>query len=193
MLGAEQHGHLDAVGYDMYIRLLEEAVLEEQGQSVEQKTECTAEIDVDAYLPKSYITAPHLRMEMYKKIARIENDEDYSDITDELCDRFGDMPSPAENLCRIAVTRALAASLGIVQIRTKDGTVILTPEKIDPLAWITVEKEYPGGVLRIIPGKSPTVHLRMQKGESSLDAAEGLIRCLARISAELAKKAGNAE
>ncbi len=187
MLGAEQHGHLDAVGYDMYIRLLEEAVLEENGQVIEKKRECAADIEADAYLPKSYITAPHLRMEMYKKIARIENDEDFSDITDELCDRFGDMPAPAENLCRIAVTRALAAVCGIVQIRARGGEVVLTPEMIDPEAWLTVEKEYPRGSMRMIPGKTPAVHLRLQKGETPLDAAEGVVRCLARVTAELEK------
>ena len=190
MLGAEQHGHLDAVGYDMYIKLLEEAVLEENGQTVEKKRECAADIEADAYLPKSYITAPHLRMEMYKKIARIETDADYSDITDELLDRFGDMPVAAENLCRIAVTRALAASLGIVQIRGRADEVVLTPEIIDPEAWLTVEKEYPRGMMRMIPGKTPSVRLKLQKGETPLDAAEGVVRCLARVTAELAKARG---
>ncbi len=187
MLGAEQHGHLDAVGYDMYIRLLEEAVLEENGQEIKKKRECACDIETDAYLPKSYITAPHLRMEMYKKIARIETDEDYSDITDELCDRFGDLPESAENLCRIAVTRALAASSGVVQIRARGSEVVLVPELIDPEAWLTVEKEYPRGMMRMIPGKTPAVHLKLQKGEAPLDATEGVVRCLARVTAELTK------
>jgi len=187
MLGAEQHGHLDAVGYDMYIKLLEEAVLEENGQTVEKKRECSADIEADAYLPKSYISAPHLRMEMYKKIARIETDADYSDITDELIDRFGDMPQAAENLCRIAVVRALAASCGIVQIRGRGGEVVLTPEMIDPEAWLTVEREYPRGMIRMVPGKTPSVHLKLQKGETPLDAAEGVVRCLSRITAELTR------
>lgn len=181
MLGAEQHGHLDAVGYDMYIKLLEEAVLEENGQTPEKKRECSADIDVDAYLPKSYIEAPQLRMEMYKKIAAIETDEDYSDITDELCDRFGELPPQAENLCRIAVTRAIAAECGIVQIRGRDDGLALTPELIDPAAWLAVEREYPRGVMRVIPGKLPSVHLKLMRGESPLDAAEGAVRCLARI------------
>ncbi len=187
MLGAEQHGHLDAVGYDMYIRLLEEAVLEENGQVVEKKRECVADIETDAYLPKSYITAPHLRMEMYKKIARIENDEDFSDITDELCDRFGEMPEAAENLCRIAVVRALAAAAGIVQIRARGNEAILVPELIDPEAWLTVEKEYPRGMMRMIPGKTPAVHLKLQKGETPLDCTEGVVRCLYRVMKELEK------
>ena len=187
MLGAEQHGHLDAVGYDMYIKLLEEAVLEENGKTVEKKRECAADIEADAYLPKTYITAPHLRMEMYKKIARIETDADYDDITDELLDRFGDMPQAAENLCRIAVTRAMAAACGIVQIRGRGAEVVLTPEVIDPMAWLTVEKEYPRGMMRMVPGKAPSVHLKLQKGEAPLDAAEGVVRCLSRVTAELRK------
>ena len=185
MLGAEQHGHLDAVGYDMYIRLLEEAVLEENGQVIEKKRECVADIEADAYLPKSYISAPHLRMEMYKKIARIETDEDYVDITDELIDRFGDIPENAENLCRIAVTRALAASCGITKLQAKNGEVVMIPELIDPEAWLTVEKEYPRGSMRVIPGKTPAVHLKLQKGEVPLDAAEGVVRCLSRIMTDL--------
>ncbi len=181
MLGAEQHGHLDAVGYDMYIKLLEEAVLEENGQVAEKKRECAADIEADAYLPKTYISAPQLRMEMYKKIAAIETDEDYSDITDELCDRFGELPPAAENLCRIAVTRAIAAKCGIVQIRGRGGELVLTPELINPASWLAVEKEYPRGVMRVIPGKVPSVHLRLMRGEAPLDAAEGVVRCLARI------------
>lgn len=189
MLGAEQHGHLDAVGYDMYIKLLEEAVLEEQGGVKEERPECAADIDADAYLPKSYITAPHLRMEMYKKIARIECDADYMDITDEMCDRFGEMPPAAENLCRIAVIRAMAASLGISQIRGSGSEVQMTLRTLDPAAWIAAEKEYPRGYLRMIPGKNPVAHLRLQKGERAIDGAEGIVRCLDRVTRELAKKA----
>jgi transcription-repair coupling factor (superfamily II helicase) len=118
-------------------------VFEENGQVIEKKRECVADIEADAYLPKSYISAPHLRMEMYKKIARIETDEDYVDITDELIDRFGDIPETAENLCRIAVTRAIAAACGITKLQAKNGEVVMTPDLIDPEVWLTVEQEYP--------------------------------------------------
>ncbi|MBR0302737.1 MAG: transcription-repair coupling factor, partial [Clostridia bacterium] len=84
LLGAEQHGHIDSVGYDMYLKLLNEAVLEEEGKSPEVKRECAVSLKVDAFIPKNYVTDPGQRMEMYKKIARIKEEADLSDVTDEM-------------------------------------------------------------------------------------------------------------
>ena len=92
LLGAEQSGHMMDVGYDMYLRLLEEAVLEEKGESVPVRTECSADLSVTANIPEKYVASPEQRMDLYRRIALIRTEADADDLTDELIDRFGDPP-----------------------------------------------------------------------------------------------------
>ncbi|HQC36623.1 MAG TPA: helicase-related protein, partial [Bacillota bacterium] len=98
LLGAEQHGHISSVGYDLYMKILNEAILEEKGAVVEEKKECTVNIKVSAYIPDKYIQNSNQRIDAYKKISGIENEDDLLDITDELLDRWGDLPSEVSNL-----------------------------------------------------------------------------------------------
>ena len=116
---------MEAVGYDMYVKLLNEAVLEEQGEAPAPRVECGVDIRCDAYLSKSYIPAAPQRMEMYRKIARIEEYEDYEDILDELCDRFGEPPKAVMGLIDIALLRNRAAAIGIYEINEDKNGVIL--------------------------------------------------------------------
>ena len=99
LLGSEQHGHMDTVGYDMYMRLLNEAILEEKGESPVKKTECTVDMSISAYIPESYIKSPVQRIDVYKKISLVENVEDTVDIVDELLDRYGELPKPVAGHC----------------------------------------------------------------------------------------------
>ena len=108
LLGASQHGHIEQVGYDLYVRLLEEAILDERGETKAPPFEAKVDLKIDAYLPESYIAAERHRMEFYKKISLIETESDRQDVLDELCDRFGDPPKPAVDLTYIALTHALA-------------------------------------------------------------------------------------
>jgi len=126
ILGPEQSGHLATVGYDMYCKLIEETLAEArhemQGLPVkEESLETRVDIRVDAYLPNDYVKSDRQRMEMYKRIASLATDSDRSDITDELVDRFGDVPPVVETLLDIAQIRALANRIGVSQLLYKKG------------------------------------------------------------------------
>ena len=124
LLGPEQHGHMEAVGYDMYCRLLDEAVSELKGEPVRREDpEISIDINVSAYIDDTYIGVEAKKIEMYKKIAAIRGERDAADIEDELIDRYGDMPEPVRNLISIAKIKALAASLGFTGVSGKNGTV----------------------------------------------------------------------
>ena len=136
ILGAEQHGHLDSIGYDMYIRILNEAVLEEKGEVIEPRFETKMNMTCDAFLPKTYIESSAIRMEMYKKIAHIENEADYNDILSELTDRFGKLPRSAKNLLDTALIKAYAQRARIKKVDQLKTEVRLYPETIDVKALI---------------------------------------------------------
>ncbi|EYE87897.1 transcription-repair coupling factor [Fervidicella metallireducens AeB] len=125
LLGTQQHGHMAAVGYDLYCRLLEEAVRELKGEIKEEYIETTIELTVNAYIPDSYIQDEMLKIEIYKKIAAIENVEDKMDIEEEVIDRFGDIPKPVENLISIAYTKAIAKKLKILNIKQNANEILL--------------------------------------------------------------------
>lgn len=128
LLGAEQSGHLEAVGYDLYIKLLEEAVLEEKGEVTAKKCECTVDLGMNAYIPESYISMPGARIEAYKKIAAIEDRVDADDVTDELLDRYGEMPKAVTTLIWISCVRATGEKLRIKRIEAKGGRLNVYPE-----------------------------------------------------------------
>ena len=140
LLGSEQSGHLNAVGYELFIKLLKEAVLEEKGELSIEKQECVVNLDFDALLPEKYVSSPASRMSMYKKIALIRSSYDVSDIVDELSDRFGDPPLPAMNLVHIAYMKALATAIGIKQIRGDKSrmTFTISDEDFNFEVWMDV-------------------------------------------------------
>ena len=175
LLGAQQHGHMEAVGYDMYVKLLNEAVLEEQGETPEPRVECSVDIRCDAYLSKAYIPSAPQRMEMYRKIARITEYEDYEDILDELCDRFGEPPSASVNLCKIAHLRALGANAGMKKIEERDGILRLVPETIHPNALTALAAAFPAAQIRMALGGESAVVCRFKKGVKVVDFATELL------------------
>ncbi len=137
LLGSEQHGHMDSVGYDMYCRLLDEAVRELKGEPLKrEESEITIDINISAYIDDSYISSEGKKIEMYKKIAAIRDAQDVMDIEDELTDRYGDMPEPVRNLIAIAHIKAISASLGITSVTEKDDTVIF---QLDDIKSINLE------------------------------------------------------
>ncbi len=130
LLGPEQHGHIATVGYDMYCRLLEQSVRELKGEPEgEDEAEVTVDLNADAYLDSSYISADSHRIEMYKKIASIESAADMQDVQDELIDRFGDPPPEAVNLVEIAFIKSLAKNLKIASVTQKKSLIILGLEE----------------------------------------------------------------
>lgn len=174
LLGSQQHGHMEAVGYDMYIKLLEEAVLEEKGETKKERPDCSVVMKADANLAKSYIRDSAQRMEMYKKIARIQCEEDFSDMIDELCDRFGEPPRAAMNLCRIALVRGLGAAAGISKIEEREKDILFSVSTPNLSAVSALSQKYKGA-LRVVPGSPAAIVLRRQKGVMSADLASDFL------------------
>ena len=164
ILGAEQHGHLDAVGYDLYIKLLNEAVLEEKGEKAEEKIETTVSLKCDAYIPERYVSYSSQRMELYKKIAMIETPADRDDIIDEMIDRFGDIPKPTQNLLTVALVRAAAIKCKITSIVEDNSEVKIYPASFDVGVWSDLAFEYKGR-LKIIMAEPPGVKFQKKNGE----------------------------
>ncbi|NDL66371.1 transcription-repair coupling factor [Anaerotalea alkaliphila] len=127
LLGQRQHGHMDAVGYDMYCKLLEEAVHQHQlgDGPAREKFETSIEMDVDAYIPGTYIEDEVRKIESYKKIAAIQKEEDYLDVQEELLDRYGELPQPVQNLLEIALVKAMAHDVDILKVEERKGKVLL--------------------------------------------------------------------
>jgi transcription-repair coupling factor (superfamily II helicase) len=126
LLGPEQHGHLESVGYDMYCRLLDEAVRELKGEFFEDNDiEINIDIKISAYIDDTYINSESQKIEMYKKIASIQDDQDVLDVEDELIDRYGDIPEPVKNLIQVASLKILVRDCGFVSIQEKNDSIIL--------------------------------------------------------------------
>lgn len=126
LLGARQHGHMQAVGYDLYCKMLNEAVKNLKGASVEEDFNTTVDLDVDAYIPPAYIFNEIQKLDIYKRIAGIENQTECDEMKGELLDRFGHVPGEAENLFRIAMIRVNAHRLYLTEIRGRNGEIRFT-------------------------------------------------------------------
>ena len=116
ILGGEQHGNMEAVGYDMYLKLLSDAMNEEKGIKTEPTPECTVDLSISAHIPESYIESLPARLGIYRRIAEIRCNEDAEDVVDELCDRFGEPPKVVMGLIDIALFRSRASRVGIYEI-----------------------------------------------------------------------------
>ncbi len=167
LLGAQQHGHLDAVGYDMYIKLLNEAVLEEKGEKLPERAECKIDIPLDAYIPDTYVYSSSGRMEMYKKIALIETEDDLEDITDELIDRFGEFGKPVKNLINISLIRHMAERAGMTLVKLENNEIRIFAEKFDIARWSSVAYELDNRV-RFVTSIKTYVSCKLKKGEDAL-------------------------
>ena len=176
VLGAEQSGFLLSVGYDMYLKLLEEAVLREQGETGPARTECAANLSVAASVPDRYVPSPEQRMDLYRRIAAIRGEEEADDLVDELIDRYGEPPRPVNNLISVALMRARAAQAGITDIDQKNGSLLLTLSAFDlrQVSALCAGERYKGRLL-FSAGEKPYLSLKLKKGEDVLRAARQLV------------------
>jgi transcription-repair coupling factor (superfamily II helicase) len=179
MLGHAQSGHMINVGYDMYLKLLEEAVLEERGETEGIEAECTADILVDAGIPEFYVPDAGQRIDLYRRIALVRTDDDASDLIDELADRYGDIPKSVHALVRIALLRSAAGLLGISEISQKESHLNLTIVKPDikTISLLCSEKRYKGRLF-FSAGERPYLSLRINNGSDVLREAELLVKGL---------------
>ena len=183
VLGAEQSGHLMNVGYDLYLKLLEEAVLEEKGEKPRSSTDCTIELLVNANLPEKYVEDSGQRVDLYRRIAAIHTETDRTDLLDELIDRFGEPPASAVALCDIALLRANAAVQGVTEIKQKDGRILMTWSKEDTdlrrMAALCGSKQFKGRLL-LNAGEQPYLSLRMKPKERPMQLARELVQIYAQ-------------
>ena len=126
LLGPEQSGYLMSVGYDMYLKLLNDAVLEQQGRGKDIRPDCSADLATSAHIPEKYVSSPRQRMDLYRRMAAIRTTEEASDLVDELTDRYGDPPKPVMALLDVALLRAAAADVFITDITQRAGVVAFT-------------------------------------------------------------------
>ena len=183
LLGSEQSGHMLSVGYDMYLKLLEDAVLEERGEEALKEPECTADLDVTANITKTYVTSGEQRMDLYRRMAAIRTQEDADDLLDEIVDRYGDPPKGVMNLIAIALLRARAASSGIVEISQK-GSALSVSLGVFDFAAVSALCEEPAfkGRIFFVSGKIPAISVKLKPGEDALKLSQQLVDryCLIR-------------
>ena len=162
LLGAEQHGHMQAVGYDLYCKLLNEAVLALRGENEAEDFETVVDCDIDAYIPPSYIRNEYQKLDVYKRISGIENQEEYMDMQDELIDRFGEIPRSVENLLKIADLKALAHQAGVVEVDVKkqDITIQMYQKADLDVSGIPALMEKYKGTLTFRTGDVPSFYYR---------------------------------
>ena len=172
LLGAEQSGHMIDVGYDMYMKLLSEAVLEARGIPVPQRAECSADLAVAANIPDRYIPSSEQRMDVYRRIALIRSEEEADDLTDELIDRFGDPPPGVNALIHVALLRGEAGRAGITDIAQKQGSLRFTVKDFDleKVSRLYALPEYKGR-LRVEAGSKPCLSLKIRSKSRVIDEA----------------------
>ena len=170
LLGAEQHGHMDTIGYDMYCRLLAEAIGELQGKAPEESFETTVDIKINAFIPEYYIEDEVQKLEIYKKISFIQNQQDCSHMQEEIEDRFGDLPQPVRNLLDIALLKARANRLGVISVADKQQRLLITfkaDAKVDVDRLTQLVTKEAGKVLFTM-ASNPYLTCRVAEGEDAM-------------------------
>lgn len=172
VLGKSQHGHMAAVGYDLYCKMLNEAVNDLKGIKNEYSFETNVDLSVDAYIPSTYIKSEYQKLDIYKRIAAIESEEELSDMKDELVDRYGSLSTPAVNLLNIALIKSMAHKIGIMEMKgtIEDGPsgCYKTVMKVYPKAEINTEAipdfiDSFGGAMKFVSGSQPQFIWRVTK------------------------------
>lgn len=172
VLGKSQHGHMAAVGYDLYCKMLNEAVNDLKGIKNEYSFETNVDLSVDAYIPSTYIKSEYQKLDIYIRIAAIESEEELSDMKDELVDRYGSLSTPAVNLLNIALIKSMAHKIGIMEMKgtIEDGPsgCYKTVMKVYPKAEINTEAipdfiDSFGGAMKLVSGSQPQFIWRVTK------------------------------
>ncbi len=177
ILGGEQHGNMEAVGYDMYIKLLNEAVNEENGIEPIENIECTVDLNISAHIPERYIESLPARLGVYKRIAAIENENQKMDVLDELIDRFGEPPKAVMGLIEIALLRRKASALGIYEITELGDCFVL---RVNAVTGEQVERLMPAFGKRIVlkAEEKPFYEVKAFKGQTKAQLIEEIVAAL---------------
>ncbi|MBQ3548644.1 MAG: transcription-repair coupling factor [Oscillospiraceae bacterium] len=181
LLGPEQSGYMMSVGYDMYLKLLNDAVLEQQGKQVVRPIECAADLTVSAYIPENYVPSARQRMDLYRRIAAVRTAADADDLTDELLDRYGEVPEAVGHLMEVALLRARAAAVGITDITQRGENLtftMVTQVDVAALAAVCSMAAYRRRLQLHATAQDPRLTLYLAKGEDALAAAVKLVETL---------------
>ncbi len=177
ILGGEQHGNMEAVGYDMYLKLLADAINEEKGIESHEDLVCTIDLNVSAHIPESYISALPARLGIYRRIADIRDDSDVDDVIDELCDRFGEPPKSVMGLIHVALLRSKASAAGITEVTSTPNTAVLHTVKIDMEVAAKLAEEFESRFSVAAIGE-PAYVIRLNNGLKLQDAVARLSKIL---------------
>jgi transcription-repair coupling factor (superfamily II helicase) len=169
ILGGEQHGNMEAVGYDMYLKLLGDAMNEEKGIKVEPEAECTVDLSISAHIPENYIESLPQRLGIYRRIAEIKTSEDAEDVIDELCDRFGEPPKVVLGLIDIALFRSRASKNGIYEITQTGNTLNLRITEIKE-EQVTKLCDGLGDRVKLNISDKPYYTVKLKNGQSAAAA-----------------------
>lgn len=176
VLGASQHGHMESVGYEMYVKLLEQAISEEKGEKTsEPEKDCVIDLPIDAHIPNEYIESVPQRLQIYRRIADIKTNEDASDVIDELCDRFGDPPESVEGLIKIALLRGKAARHDIYEITVQGERLILRINQLNMEKVAKASTHLKGRFIVSAGNGKPHLAVKMLKGENRLNLIDRVL------------------
>ncbi len=191
LLGPEQSGYMMSVGYDMYLKLLNDAVLEQQGLGHRKRAECSADLTIAAHIPEWYVPSAQQRMDLYRRIAAITAPEDADDLTDELLDRYGEAPPPVRALLDVALLRAAAVEVAITDVTQRGRQLLFSfADTLDVTALMELctQPSYRSRLL-LSAGERPRLTLYLKDGEDALSAAGELVaRLKARQTAHEQEK-----
>ena len=177
ILGQHQSGHLSAVGYDMYLQLLNEAVLEQQGNAAEIKAECLVDVKIDAFIPQDYISNPAQRIACYRRIAMIQNQDDALDVTDELIDRYGDIPKSVHGLIEVAQLRNMAQKVNITEIVQNANTILFYTARPN-MQKVALADELTNGRISLNMAGKVSIKAELAKNESPLQLMRKVLEVL---------------
>ena len=181
LLGHSQHGHMEAVGYDLYVKMLGQAIARAKGEPVQRdKSECLVDLRVDAYIPEKYIADGPGRIEAYKRIAAIQTPEDAADVLDELIDRYGDPPPSVSDLVNVSLARVQATAVGVYEVTQKKDTLVLQVEQLDLRMIQGLLVAFNGRVVTGA-GAKPYLSVTLQKEEKPLELLQSILKAMAEI------------
>ncbi len=169
LLGAQQHGHLASVGYDMYMKLLSEAIKGEKGEEPKNTKDCLIDLQINAHIPDKYIAALSQRLMAYRRIADVRTAEEADDVRDELRDRFGEIPPSVNGLIEVSLCRNRASELGIYEIGQKGNTLALYCDSVNPALVLEISSVLRGRISVTASGKQ-SVNVKMLPSQNPLDA-----------------------
>lgn len=183
ILGGSQHGHMEAVGYDMYLKLLSEAIAEEKGEKPEKISECSVDIQIDAHIPENYISSLNQRIDIYRKIMFVTKDEDKLDLIDELIDRYGEPPKSVLGLIEISLLRNKAAHLGITEISQKNARMYFYTQYLSVEQIMALSDEYKGKISINGSGKS-YVSIKIDSRTKPFDMMKNVVNIVENAKGE---------